>query len=209
MSTAAKSTAAGAELKLRVEDMAGLHSGLARAMGEAGIGGPRQHDLFAGPIHATCVGCGLVVTGEDLGHIAVTSTAEATTDNKLDRLRLGYCGRAGCESRYYLLVVDPAQGIEPARVLQRAVELWRNPPPPEPEIPAGPVPWWKVRRNQIALGALVAVILIWRWFGPARGPLSLRNEVEYKAGPSQVVPATPAPESRPSTSPARTQEALE
>jgi hypothetical protein len=83
------------------------------------------------------------------------------------------------------VVIDPVPGIEPAKVVPRALDLWKNPPPePEPVIATGPLPWWKVRRNQYALGALAVVLLVWWKLGPTEGPLAIRKEpAKYEAAP--------------------------
>ena len=175
-----------AEIRLRVEELPGFHSGLVRAASECGVGGPDLNAFFAQKVRATCVGCGLVVTGEELGQIVVAPAAgTSVTDAKSDRLRLGYCGRPGCQSRFYQLVVDPIPKIEPATVVARALDLWKNPPvEPEPVVETGPRPWWKIRRNQYALGALGVVLLVWWKLGPTEGPLAIRKEpVNYQAAP--------------------------
>jgi hypothetical protein len=173
-----------AEVRLRVEELTGFHSGLVRAAGECGVGGKELHALFADRVRATCVGCGLVLSGEEIGLISITPGA-TPPDGRLDRLRLGYCGRPACESRFYQVVIDPVPGIEPAKVVPRALDLWKNPPPePEPVIATGPLPWWKVRRNQYALGALAVVLLVWWKLGPTEGPLAIRKEpAKYEAAP--------------------------
>src|SRR5262245_46217894 len=91
------------EVQLRIEELASIHTALARAFGEAGIGGTRLEGLFKEQVKAECLGCGIIVSGEDLGHITVVLGEPPTVDNKLDRLRLGYCARNGCSSRYYRL----------------------------------------------------------------------------------------------------------
>jgi hypothetical protein len=173
-----------AEVRLRVEELPGFHAGMARALGQVGVGGAAQHEFFGKNVRAVCVGCGLIINGEDIGHIAVaTPEAGPNTDTKLDRLRLGYCGRAGCESRFYQVTVDPAPQIEPEKLVPQALDLWKN-PPAEPVVETGPKPWWQQRRNQYAVGALVAVLLLWWKFGPTEGPMAIRKEpVKYEVAP--------------------------
>lgn len=175
-----------AEVRLRVEELPGFHAGLARALGEAGVGGAKQHEFFEKHVHAVCVGCGLSINGDDIGHIAVATPEQGpNTDTKLDRLRLGYCGRAGCESRFYQVTVDAMAEVEPAKLVPRAMDLWKN-PPPEQVVETGPKPWWRQRRNQYALGVLVLALLIWWKFGPTDGPMAIRKApVRYEMAPQR------------------------
>lgn len=174
-----------AEVRLRVEELPGFHAGLVRAAGECGLVAAELHDFFSGKVRATCVGCGLALDGDALGRIAMTAI-DSQPDPQTDRLRLGYCGKAGCESRFYQLVVDPVPKVEPAKVVPRALDLWKN-PPPEPEAaeaPKVPKPWWGRRRNQYALGVLVLLLVVWWRFGPSEGPMALRKEpVKYETAP--------------------------
>lgn len=174
-----------AEIRLRVEELAGFHSGLVRAVGECGLVAGELHEFFSGKVRATCVGCGLTLHGEELGRIALAAS-DSEPDPQTDRLRLGYCGKASCQSRFYQVVVDPVAKVEPAKVVPRAVDLWKNPPPePEPaDAPKVPQPWWRQRRNQYALGALAVVLVVWWKFGPTEGPMALRKEpVKYETAP--------------------------
>lgn len=174
-----------AELRLRVEELTGFHAGLVRAAGATGMTAAELHEFFSGKVRASCVGCGLALTGEDLGRIALAAP-ESAADPQADRLRLGYCGKATCQSRFYQVVVDPTPKAVPEKLVPQAVELWRN-PPPEPEeaaAPKAPLPWWRERRNQYALGALLALLLAWWRFGPTEGPMALRKEpVKYETAP--------------------------
>jgi hypothetical protein len=173
-----------AEVRLRVEELTGFHAGFAGALGETGIGGPKLHDFLAAHVRATCVGCALELAGGDLDRLMLS--AATVSDPKLDRLRLGYCGRPGCESRFYQVTVTAPPGADVAALLTRGLELWRN-PPPEPKADPGPQPWWKIRRNQYALGFLAVALLVWWKFGPTEGPLAVRKEpVKYQAAPQPL-----------------------
>jgi hypothetical protein len=175
-----------AEVRLRVEELAGFHGGLVRAVVGCGLVGAELTEFFNGKVRATCVGCGLVVGGEELGRLALVPGAGGDPDPQSDRLRLGYCGRPNCQSRFYQVVVDSVPKVEAPTVVPRALELWRNPPPEteSPDVPKALVPWWKQRRNQYALGALALVLVVWWKLGPTEGPLAIRKEpTKYQAAP--------------------------
>ncbi|HTI70731.1 MAG TPA: hypothetical protein VMF06_12245 [Candidatus Limnocylindria bacterium] len=171
MSEKPSTSPAAAEQRLRVEDLPATHAALARALGEAGIGGERAHQIFDRSIKAVCLGCGLSISGEELGQIAMAGGEHPTTENKLDRLRLGYCGRLGCDSKFYTLRCAPAEGIDPAKLLERTAKLRDVPTTevvdPEPDTSEPRTPWWKLPRTRIIAGSgVVALYLGWRIFGP-------------------------------------------
>src|SRR5262245_44063873 len=94
----ASSIAAPPEFRVPVEDLSAMHTTLAFALGEHQIGGARLEEIFRNGIRAECIGCGISITGAELGHITVTPENPPAPDSKLDRLRLGYCARQGCNS---------------------------------------------------------------------------------------------------------------
>lgn len=177
------------ELRIRLEDLPASHTALAKALGEKGIGGEKAHQLFEKSIYASCIGCGLKVSGVELGQISMAGGDNPTTENKLDRLRLGYCGRLGCDSKFYQLHCLPAEGINPQTLLQRAEKL-RNEPTSEPVVQEekGPnLPWWRVPRNRIIAGiGVVAIYFVWRIFGPD-GPVPVvKRESPYQVETNNV-----------------------
>jgi hypothetical protein len=55
-------------------------------------------------IRAQCVSCEFALTGTDLEELA---TAEQLSE-KLERVKLQYCARRGCDGRFYRVSVSPA-----------------------------------------------------------------------------------------------------
>ena len=111
-----------ANLRLGVQDLPKAFHAVACALGEAGIGGQQLPAVFATGVRATCTGCGMSVTGGELSELMVAATEEGEhrLPPKLERLRLGYCPRNGCEARFYTLELSPAGKFEPGAVLARA-----------------------------------------------------------------------------------------
>lgn len=111
-----------ANLRLGVQDLPKAFHAVACALGEAGIGGQQLPAVFATGVRATCSGCGMSVTGGELSELMVAATEEGEhrLPPKLERLRLGYCPRNGCEARFYTLELSPAGKFEPGPVLARA-----------------------------------------------------------------------------------------
>jgi hypothetical protein len=151
------------ETKVRVEDLAALHLGLARAFGEVGIGGKYLEDVFDKAVSAQCLGCGISLSGTELAQIAVANSAGATVESKLDRVRLGYCARNGCSAKFYRVDCESLPGVDVGKVLARSVELLRQPPPehePEPTEPVPQVPWYR-QPKWIAVVAALLVAAYW------------------------------------------------
>lgn len=98
---------------------------MARALGEAGVGGPELTALFGSGLRAVCVGCGLAVTGAELGELNVAGETDRdrALPPKLERLRLGNCPRNGCEARFFNLEITGPGRFDRGWVLGRARDL--------------------------------------------------------------------------------------
>ena len=163
-----------------------MHSSLARAFGESGLGGATLEKIFRERIQAECLGCRIGISGEDLGHLTIIQGDSLAVDPKLERLRLGYCARKGCNSRFYRLTCGSVEGIDPARVLARAAALW-NVPSPGPVNPAPAATmiriksWLKDSRIRWALGigALTLLgLMVFAWHHDALPGLSSEPRFE-------------------------------
>ena len=58
-------------------------------------------ELFNGRVEAECTQCGIKITGEELRQLSLLDLEQPIEDPKLDRLRLKYCARNTCQSRFY------------------------------------------------------------------------------------------------------------
>lgn len=116
------------ELRVPIPDLIRAHAALAQSLGEAGVGGVELERLFASGVTAGCVACGLSVTGRDLGDLALHDTEEADRKlpERLERLRLGYCPRQGCESRFFRVDMTVPGRFDRGWVLGRTHELIRG-----------------------------------------------------------------------------------
>ncbi|HWQ91611.1 MAG TPA: hypothetical protein VN673_08060 [Clostridia bacterium] len=104
-------------LQSRPQDLAGLYRALARLLGEAGLTSAQLSEVFAHHVHARCTVCDMKFTGEELGCWAVLAPDAKPADSRLDRLRLGYCGREKCQSWSYQLEVSDYPGLDWTKVL--------------------------------------------------------------------------------------------
>lgn len=113
------------DLRIPIPDLARAHAALAQSLGESGVGGAELERLFASGVTAGCVACGLSVTGRDLGDLALHDDDEPDRrlSDRLQRLRLGYCPRQGCESRYFRVDITAPGRFDRERVLGRTRSL--------------------------------------------------------------------------------------
>ncbi|HAB18601.1 MAG TPA: hypothetical protein PLX89_04720 [Verrucomicrobiota bacterium] len=113
------------ELRLPINQLAKVNAALAGALGEAGIGGQELNGLFAAGVKATCVACGLGLTGTELGELALAASEDhdRRLSPRLEKLRLGECPRNGCESRFYQVVLTAPGRFDRGWVLGRTQQL--------------------------------------------------------------------------------------
>lgn len=125
-------TAALTQLRLPVADLPRAHEALAYSFGEAGLGGQELHGLFASGVRAVCVGCGLVVSGTEMGELDVNAGGERerSLSPKMERLRLGYCPRNGCEARFFNLEITAPGRFDRGAVLARVRDRLGGGPSP-------------------------------------------------------------------------------
>lgn len=114
-----------AELRLRIDQLPRVTPCLAQALGEAGHSGQELQSLFASGVRGTCVACGLTVTGSELGDLALANGEEPDRPlpARLERLRLGYCPRNGCESRFFRVEITAPGRFDRGWVLGRTQDL--------------------------------------------------------------------------------------
>jgi hypothetical protein len=62
---------------------------------------------FGARVQAECVQCGIKVTGEEIRQLSLLDPNQPIEDQKLDRLRLKYCARNTCSSRFYAVHLEP------------------------------------------------------------------------------------------------------
>ena len=154
----APATNAPGELRVALDQLPACHGAVARALGEAGLSGQELNVLFATGLRATCVGCGMAVTGEELGRLTVTENeSNAALPPKLERLRLGFCPRSGCEARYYQLHLAPLPRGDAANVLAQAGRFLRGEAGARPKIVAQ-LPATKRQLKRLALIALATLL---------------------------------------------------
>jgi hypothetical protein len=200
-----------AELQIPTEALVRLHPALVRALGSLGEDGSRIHELVHEHLGVRCVGCGFTVRATDLEQSALAEDAAVVPDSTVHRLRLGYCGRADCSSRFYLLQASSGMTswpkvFEKVREILAEVEVSEEPTPDWPMTfrqrirewvwPARPIPFrerWRRLQFVVLAGVLLVAGLVW-WVRsgariPGIGPAPRTFEVAPGSG---APPADPA-----------------
>lgn len=150
-----------AQLRLGVGDLPKAFHAVACALGEAGVGGQQLPGVFATGLRATCTGCGMTVTGAELSELLVASgeDADRRLSPKLERLRLGYCPRNGCEARFFTLELAKAGQFEPKPVLDRAGAILAGDSKSKLEVRPAATPETGRATRRIALIALATLFV--------------------------------------------------
>lgn len=211
-----------AELQIPTQDLVRLHPALVRAMGSLGEDGARIHELVHQHLGVRCVGCGFRVMPADLEQAALAEASAVVPDSTVHRLRLGYCGRADCGSRYYLLTAssgmtswpkvfevvrgileagETAEDFEPART----GNLWQR--MREWVWPTQPIPFrerWRRLQFVVLAGVLLLAGLFWWVRSGARIPGIGPAPRTFEVAPGTVAPPPEPVRGPASAPPART-----
>lgn len=149
------------DLRVLIPDLPEAHAALAQALGEAGVGGAELERLFASGVTAGCVACGLSVTGSDLGDLALHDAEETDRrlPERLERIRLGYCPRQGCESRFFRVDLTAPGRFDREWVLGRTRDLIRGVSGPRLRL-ASPLSSDTTRRLGRLAGIGLATLLV-------------------------------------------------
>lgn len=93
---------------------------LTRGLVDLGLEPARAEAAVRDGVSAECVLCGMRVSGPELLALATSPASPASpaaAAPKLDRLRLGYCARSGCDSHFYRVRLEPLDGVPWPRLM--------------------------------------------------------------------------------------------
>ena len=105
-----------------MEKLIGYLTGLARVLAESGLSGSQLNEVFATNLRVHCTRCSIHVTGDELMSVAVADKETNLPHPKLERLRLGYCAREGCESDFYTIRFEGYAGVDWAVISDKTFE---------------------------------------------------------------------------------------
>lgn len=118
-----------AEFQVSLDELPKVYPGLARALAESGEAPARIAELIQTHLHVRCVGCRQTIPGEALVELALAQgQPPADSDSApLKRLRLGYCVKPDCNSRYYVLSASTGMVAWPS-LFDRTRHFMTHPP---------------------------------------------------------------------------------
>ncbi len=76
-------------------------------------------ELFPARVSGECIQCGIKISGEELRQLATLDPTHPVEDQKLDRLRLKYCARNTCQSRFYQVNIEPDSDLHWAAIKEQ------------------------------------------------------------------------------------------
>jgi hypothetical protein len=177
------------ELHTPVNGLMALHQKLVASLAAAGNPAAELDEVLARDVSATCVKCGMNVTGNELVTAALAASAESLAESKLARLRQGYCGRNGCDSNYYTVRLAANPKLDWDRVLLGPAEPVAEPEPPaatEEELAAVAEAGAARKRQWLRLGvgvtALLVLLMVRHVMNGGRIPV-LQPKPEYRTAP--------------------------
>ncbi|MBM3878779.1 MAG: hypothetical protein FJ387_03530 [Verrucomicrobia bacterium] len=183
---------AAQKTQVHTTTLATLQPRLLAALGQSGFTAAELTEFFARRVSATCVQCGLRLTGEELSQVALASDADALADPKLARVRQGYCGRNGCDSYFYELAIERHHRVSwdaVLRALTAPATAEREPAVAE-DTAAATAARAEARRKRlirigVGVGVLLVLLLVRHVMFGGRIPL-LQSKPEYRVNPESV-----------------------
>lgn len=182
------SAAADRNMQVPPDGLVPFYHALAKALLECGC--QQVEEVVSQQVVAECVQCQLQLVGGEWRHLAVPDAATDAANPKLKRLRLGYCGRTGCESSYYTIKLGDGAKVDWSKVMDKM--SFRSVAAPATEESSAPTPMalkpspsnrWK---NAVAVALFVLVLLFcWRYFLGGKIPL-LDSKPKYQVDPNLV-----------------------
>jgi len=152
--------------------------------------------LLAEAVEAECILCRITVSGADLISAGLRGDGHgAGVNEKLVRLRLGYCCRKGCPSSYYVVRFAPRPGIEWNQLWDRVEPGLGLPtePAPDEDVPRStlwrnliPMTWVERARKRIVLGVVSLLVLVLLIIGGCRAGLLHKSRVFIVSGAERL-----------------------
>ncbi|MFO1501132.1 MAG: hypothetical protein U1G07_22540 [Verrucomicrobiota bacterium] len=147
-------------------------------------------DAWLSEVSAECVQCGIRMTGAELLSVADPASI-SESDQRLNRLRQGYCARQSCDSYYYRLQFGGMSGLDWPSILAAAEggheDYEGSLPGSNPARPFLPLllhsPWFV--RAATTLAAIAALWVVRQWYVGGTIPL-LRQPETFEVDHSGV-----------------------
>ena len=152
--------------------------------------GEALNEIFSRHISAECVQCGILLTSEELNRIALAGATTTFSENKLERVRRGYCGRRDCNSYFYRLNLSAVPGIDWESIKGKVRVRLSGEKPAKAEKIEAPLPKKAPTRlplGKIALAiGLVFALLIFKWWWWDGSIPLLQKKTIYQVDPKST-----------------------
>lgn len=178
----------GQTVQMSIKDMREFIHNLGGVI-DASPEAPKLRAAVCEALHADCVQCAIRLNGADL----LSLNDEANRDPRLERLRIGYCSRNGCDCHYYAVTTVPHADLRwPALVTPG--DVLHSMQTDEVEVGGSRVriplkdrvrPY--IRRTAIAVAALLLAFVIRQYYMGGSIPF-IRQPEEFRVDRFQPAP---------------------
>ena len=162
---------------------------LAGALTESGRSAEQLKEILARSISAECVQCGILLTGEELNRLSQAGADTVFSENKLERVRQGYCGRRECNSYFYRLNLAAVPGLDWGQIKTKAQEKLSGGKLVEEKVetvlPKKAPTRLPLGKIALLLGFLFALLLLKWWYWDGSVPL-LQKKTTYQVDPKST-----------------------
>ncbi|MBI4663790.1 MAG: hypothetical protein HY735_33735 [Verrucomicrobia bacterium] len=202
-----KSPMTPAELQIPIERLPSVYRALLQVLNESGLTGPPLETLLSAALRAKCRQCGVEVSAAEIGQLAASDAKTPIDNPKAERLRLGYCARNRCDSRFYVIHFAPTAGVDWAETFKRTEEILSAAPAEDSATRTPSGLWFRTRalwgqfqprqrRQLMVLAGLGMLLLAIRWYQsgawiPGLSPRPQEFIVESDEGTTQQAPRLP------------------
>ena len=189
MSEASSSVGLPASEQVKLSELGGYYSALGAVLAESGFSEDQLRDVFSRSISAECVQCGILLTSEELNRVATAGPEATFPENKLERVRQGYCGRRECNSYFYRLNLGAVPQIDWTQVkskvgekLSGGAKAEEKPETPLPKKGSTALP---IRKIALAIGLILAALVFKWWWWDGSIPI-LQKKTTYEVDPKSA-----------------------
>lgn len=169
--------------KVRADALVRFYQGLAQVLLESGFSGARLNEILSRCLRVECVQCRINVSAEELELLALSDASAEPLHPKLQRLRLGYCARQGCESYFYEVHLESHAEVDWEGIVRKAHDLIAT-----SKEPAGQeCKPRKPRRLRTFVGIGLLILTAFAWLQHGRLPFAAKPH-KYEIDPASAAP---------------------
>jgi len=179
-------------VQVRIDALPACYQAILEALAVAELPADEITDVFKHYVVAECLQCGTRVTGDELGQLALGNQPQPDENQKLSRLRTGYCARSGCESYYYRLILTDHPKVDWAELARSLANVAAAPATtPAPQKHSATLATWlqhpQARRVLAGIAILLALLVARHFMTGGRLPFVHKKPV-YVVDPASVSP---------------------